>query len=127
VLRISKRPEPVHNCPLLLVHPTRTIELQSVAPSYPKSTLRGNPGCAVGPKTPTVPFMTAEDEEEEEEYFDDREQFAPPRHQGDLGQSSSYPPPQDPSGSYPPPAQPGEENFASNLASQFFGLTPPQW
>jgi hypothetical protein len=46
-----------------------------------------------------VPFMSAEDEEEKEEYFDDCEQFAPPPHQGDLGQSSSYPPPQDPSGS----------------------------
>jgi hypothetical protein len=74
-----------------------------------------------------VPFMTAEDDEEEEEYFDDREQYAPLPHQGDPGQSSSYPPPQDPSGSYPPPAQPGEENFAANLASQFFDPTPPQW
>jgi hypothetical protein len=36
-----------------------------------------------------VPFMSPEDEE----YFDDREQLAPPPHQGDLGQSSSHPPP----------------------------------
>jgi hypothetical protein len=27
VLRISKRPEPVHHCPLFLVHLARTIEL----------------------------------------------------------------------------------------------------
>jgi hypothetical protein len=48
--------------------------------------------------------------------------------QGDPGQSSSYPPPQDPSGSYPPPAQPGEENFVANLATQFFDPHhPPQW
>jgi hypothetical protein len=41
-----------------------------------------------------VPFMTAEDEEaEEEEFFDDRDQFVPPPHQGDPGPSSSYPPP----------------------------------
>jgi hypothetical protein len=33
VLRISKRPEPVHHCPLFLVHLARTIELQSVKPS----------------------------------------------------------------------------------------------
>jgi hypothetical protein len=26
-----------------------------------------------------------------------------------------------------PLAQPGEENFAVNLASQFFDPTPPQW
>jgi hypothetical protein len=47
-----------------------------------------------------VPFMSAEDEEgEEEEFFDDKEQYVPPPHQGDTGPSSSYPPPQDPSGS----------------------------
>jgi hypothetical protein len=52
-----------------------------------------------------VPFMSVEDEEgEEEEYFDGREQYVPPPHQGDPGQSSPYPPPQDPSGSYPPPS-----------------------
>ena len=34
VLRISKRPEPVNHCPLFLVHPARTIELQSITPSY---------------------------------------------------------------------------------------------
>jgi hypothetical protein len=68
-----------------------------------------------------VPFMMAEDEEaEEEEFFDDRDQFVLPPHQGDPGPSSSYPPPQDPSGSTPPPANPGDENFAINLASRFF-------
>jgi hypothetical protein len=75
-----------------------------------------------------VPFMSPEDEEEDEEYFDDHEQFALPPHQGDPGQSSSHPPPQDPSGSYPPPAQSREEHFASHLAHQFFGPhPPPQW
>jgi hypothetical protein len=43
VLRISKRPEPVHDCPLFLVHPARTIELQSVTPSYSKKHLEGQP------------------------------------------------------------------------------------
>jgi hypothetical protein len=43
VLHISKRPEPVHNCPLLLMHPARTIELQSVTPSYSKKHLEGQP------------------------------------------------------------------------------------
>jgi hypothetical protein len=57
-----------------------------------------------------VPFMTTEDEEEEEEeFFDDREQYVPPPHQGDPGQSSSYPPPQDPSGSYPPSSARGRK------------------
>jgi hypothetical protein len=37
-------------------------------------------------------------------FFDDREQYVPPPHQGDPGPSSSYPPPQDPSGSYPTPS-----------------------
>jgi hypothetical protein len=32
-----------------------------------------------------VPFMSVEDEDVEEEFFDDRDQFAPPPHQGDLG------------------------------------------
>jgi hypothetical protein len=32
--------------------------------------------------------------------------------------------PQDPSGSTPPPANPGEENFAVNLASRFFDPSP---
>jgi hypothetical protein len=54
VLHISKRPEPVQDRLLLLVHLARTNELQSVTPSYSKNTLRGNPGCTVGPKTPTV-------------------------------------------------------------------------
>jgi hypothetical protein len=41
-----------------------------------------------------VPFMPAEDEDvEEEAFFDDRDQFVPPPHQGDPGPSSSYPPP----------------------------------
>jgi hypothetical protein len=43
VLRISKRLEPVQNCPLFLVHPARTIELQSVTPSYSKKHLEGQP------------------------------------------------------------------------------------
>jgi hypothetical protein len=41
-----------------------------------------------------VPFMSTDDEDvEEEEFFDDRDQFVPPPHQGDPGPSSSYPPP----------------------------------
>jgi hypothetical protein len=43
VLRISKRPEPVQNCPLSLVHLARTIELQLVTPSYSKKHLEGQP------------------------------------------------------------------------------------
>jgi hypothetical protein len=43
VLRISKRPERVQNCPLSLVHLARTIELQSVTPSYSKKHLEGQP------------------------------------------------------------------------------------
>jgi hypothetical protein len=43
VIRISKRPEPVHNCSLSLVHLARTIELQSVTPSYSKKHLEGQP------------------------------------------------------------------------------------
>jgi hypothetical protein len=43
VLHISKRPEPVHNCPLFLVHLARTIELQSITPSYSKKHLEGQP------------------------------------------------------------------------------------
>ena len=59
-----------------------------------------------------VPFMSAEDEEgEEEEYFDDREQYVLPPHQGDPGQSSSYPPSQDPSGSYPPQLSLGKKTL----------------
>jgi hypothetical protein len=42
-LRISKRPEPVHNCPLFLVQLARTIELQSITPSYTKKHLEGQP------------------------------------------------------------------------------------
>jgi hypothetical protein len=43
VLCISKRPEPVHNCPLFLVQLARTIELQSVTLSYSKKHLEGQP------------------------------------------------------------------------------------
>jgi hypothetical protein len=43
VLRISKRPESVQNRPLSLVHLARTIELQSVTPSYSKKHLEGQP------------------------------------------------------------------------------------
>jgi hypothetical protein len=43
VLRISKRPEPIQNYPLPLAHPARTIELQSVTPSYSKKHLEGQP------------------------------------------------------------------------------------
>jgi hypothetical protein len=43
VLHISKRPKPVHNCPLSLVHLARTIKLQSVTPSYSKKHLEGQP------------------------------------------------------------------------------------
>jgi hypothetical protein len=51
VLRISKRPEPIQNCPLSLVHPVRTIELQSVTPSYSKKAPRGaTPGERSDPK-----------------------------------------------------------------------------
>jgi hypothetical protein len=51
VLRISKRPEPIQNCPLSLVHPTRTIELQSVTPSYSQKAPRGaTPGAWSDPK-----------------------------------------------------------------------------
>jgi hypothetical protein len=41
VLRISKRPEPVQDCLLSLVHLARTIELQSVTPSYSKKAPQG--------------------------------------------------------------------------------------
>jgi hypothetical protein len=41
VLRISKRPEPVYNCPLFLVQLARTIELQLITPSYSKKHLEG--------------------------------------------------------------------------------------
>jgi hypothetical protein len=54
VLRISKRPDPVQDCLLSLVHLARTIELQLVTPSYSKKPSRGNPGCVVRPKTPTA-------------------------------------------------------------------------
>jgi hypothetical protein len=52
VLRISKRPEPVNT-----VHCSSCIRHEPFSYSRryhptPKNTLRGNPGCAVGPKTP---------------------------------------------------------------------------
>jgi hypothetical protein len=43
VLHISKRPEPVQDCLLSLVHLARTIELQSVTPYYSKKHLEGQP------------------------------------------------------------------------------------
>jgi hypothetical protein len=54
VLRISKRPEPAN-----LVHCLSCDRHEPFCYSRrhhpaPKNTLRGNPGCAVGPKTPTV-------------------------------------------------------------------------
>jgi hypothetical protein len=53
VLRISKRPEPVN-----LVHRPSCNWHEPFCYSRrhrptPKNTLRGNPGCVVGPKTPT--------------------------------------------------------------------------
>jgi hypothetical protein len=53
VLRISKRPEPIN-----LVHCSSCNRHEPFCYSRrhrptPKNTLRGNPGCAVGPKTPT--------------------------------------------------------------------------
>jgi hypothetical protein len=43
VLRFSKRSEPIQNCPPFLVHPARTIELQSVILSYSKKHLEWQP------------------------------------------------------------------------------------
>jgi hypothetical protein len=43
VLRISKWPEPIQNCPLSLVLLARTIELESVTLSYSKKHLEGQP------------------------------------------------------------------------------------
>jgi hypothetical protein len=53
VLRISKRPEPVNlvHCPSCDRHEPFCYSRRH-RPT-PKNTLRGNPGCAVGPKTPT--------------------------------------------------------------------------
>jgi hypothetical protein len=68
--------------------------------------------------------MSSDDEEVEEDFLaDDVDQFAPPPYQGDPGPSSSYPP-QDPTGNTPP-TNPGEENFAVNLAARFFDPSPP--
>jgi hypothetical protein len=44
VLRISTWPEPVENHLSSLVHPARTIELQSTTPSYPKAPRGVTPG-----------------------------------------------------------------------------------
>jgi hypothetical protein len=54
VLRVSKQPEPVNivHCPSCIWHEPFCYSRQH-RPT-PKNTLRGNPGCAVGPKTPTV-------------------------------------------------------------------------
>jgi hypothetical protein len=54
VLRISKRPEPVNlvHCPSCNWHKPFCYSRRH-RPT-PKNTLRGNPGCAVGPKTPTT-------------------------------------------------------------------------
>jgi hypothetical protein len=54
VLRISKRPKPVNT-----VHCSSCIRHEPFSYSRrqcptPKNTLRGNPGCAVRPKTPTL-------------------------------------------------------------------------
>jgi hypothetical protein len=53
VLRISKRPEPVNlvHCPSCNRHEPFCYSRRH-RPT-PRNTLRGNPGCAVGPKTPT--------------------------------------------------------------------------
>jgi hypothetical protein len=54
VLRISKRPEPVNivHCPSCIWHEPFCYSRRHCL--TPKNTLRGNPGCAVGPKTPTA-------------------------------------------------------------------------
>jgi hypothetical protein len=54
VLRISKRPEPVNlvHCPSCDRHEPFCYSRRH-RPT-PKNTSRGNPGCAVGPKTPTA-------------------------------------------------------------------------
>jgi hypothetical protein len=54
VLRISKRPEPVNMvyCPSCIWHEPFWYSRRH-RPT-PKNTLRGNHGCAVGPKTPTA-------------------------------------------------------------------------
>jgi hypothetical protein len=55
VLRISKRPEPVNivHCPSCIWHEPFCYSCRHHP--TPKNTLRGNPGCAVGPKTPIEP------------------------------------------------------------------------
>jgi hypothetical protein len=55
VLRISKRPEPVNivYCLSCVWHEPFCYS-QRHHPT-PRNTSRGNPGCAVGPKTPTIP------------------------------------------------------------------------
>jgi hypothetical protein len=53
VLRVSKRPEPANivHCPSCIWHEPFCYSRRH-RPT-PKNTLRGIPGCAVGPKTPT--------------------------------------------------------------------------
>jgi hypothetical protein len=59
VLRISKRPEPANlvHCPSCDRHEPFCYSRRH-RPT-PKNTLRGNPGCAVGPKTPTLTTATS--------------------------------------------------------------------
>jgi hypothetical protein len=73
VLRISKRPEPVN-----LVHCSSCNRHEPFCYSRrhrptPKNTSRGNPGCAVGPKTPTHP-PTQDDEQVHQEEACDQEE-----------------------------------------------------
>jgi hypothetical protein len=81
VLRISKRPEPVN-----IVHYPSCSWHEPFCYSRrhrptPKNTLRGNPGCAVGPKTPTVSvqetpkYTTSSDDESSDDEVDYTELF----------------------------------------------------
>jgi hypothetical protein len=79
---------------LFLVHLARTLELQSVTPSYSKKHLEGNPGCAVGPKTPTVTELQNQIRQEREEIRQEIRQARLERQQ----QQRPLPP--------PPPAPP---------------------
>jgi hypothetical protein len=60
VLCISKRPKPVNvvHCPSCIWHEPFCYSCRH-RPTL-KNTSRGNPGCAVGPKTPTVPTARVE-------------------------------------------------------------------
>jgi hypothetical protein len=64
VLRISKRPEPVNivHCPSCNWHEPFCYSRRHR--TTPKNTLRGNPGCAVGPKTPTPATYAARQSDE---------------------------------------------------------------